>query len=147
MQEMQVQSPSQEDPLEEEMATTPVHLPGKFWQRSLACYSPWSRKESEMTERLSTHTHTHRHTHTYSCVLCIHYTYVADSLENTLMLGKTEGRRRRGQQRMRCLDGTTNSTDMSLSKLQEIVKDWEAWHTVIHGVTKSQTWLSHVVVA
>ena len=92
-----------------------------------------------MTERLSTHTHTHRHTHTYSCVLCIHYTYVADSLENTLMLGKTEGRRRRGQQRMRCLDGTTNSTDMSLSKLQEIVKDWEAWHTVIHGVTKSQT--------
>ena len=72
-----------------------------------------------------------------------HLMWRADSLEKTPMLGKIKGRRRRGQQRMRQLDGSTDSMGMSWSKLWEMVKDREAGHAAVHGVTKSQTWLSN----
>ena len=71
------------------------------------------------------------------------YAKRADSLEKTLMLGKIKGRRRRWQQKMRWLDGIIDSVDISLSKLWEIVKAREAWHAVVHGITKSRTLLSN----
>ena len=71
-----------------------------------------------------------------------HLIQSTDSLERTLILGKIEGKRRKGQQRMRWLDGITDSKDMSLCKLQEMVKDWEAWRAVVHEFSKSQTELS-----
>ena len=108
-------------------------------QGGLVCCNSWGHKESDTTEQLTTNTHAWYIKGQYFG----HLMWRVNSLEKTLMLGKIEGRRRSGWQRTRWLDGISDSVGMSLSKLWKIVKDREAWHATVHGVTKSLTWLSN----